>query len=230
VLVSLPLLLIVLIDRMHYQAVRHLLPAVPCLVVAAAAGLCGTIDRLVTRLGKPALAAGLALAVGLAGEGAVRAASANLHLAGTDTRTLALRWIEAHYPRGARVALEFYGPPLEKGHAPGPPPQPGGHPRFALHDTSILRYFGGEDRTEPSDPRRAVERFGPDVVVLDGWSDDRFYLPEAIRLHPRLSAQRRDFYRWVEQTFRLAHRVEGGEATRPGPTIRIFVKASLASP
>lgn len=223
VLVVLPLCILVLIDRMSYQAVRHLLPAVPCLLVAAAAALDAIARALATRAGHPeraALALGLVVAL-LGTEGVTRAARANVVLGARDTRTEALEWIERRWPRGAKIALEFYGPPVARARAPGAGPRP----KFQVHDTAVLRYFGGTDRREPQDPARAVRRFGPEIVVLDSWSGHRFFLPEARRLHPQLSAQRRAFYEWVESTFRLAHTVRE-RPDRPGPTLRIFVKRS----
>jgi hypothetical protein len=221
VVVLLPIALVILIDRMSYQAVRHLLPVVPCLLVAAAAALDAAARTVTTRTGRPAQAAiVLAAAVALLGaEGVARAARANVVLGAKDTRTEALEWIERRWPRGTKIALEFYGPPVARARTPGPGPRP----KFQAHDTAILRYFGGVDRREPQDPARAVERFRPEVVVLDSWSGHRFDLPEARRLHPRLSAQRRAFYDWVERTFQLAHTVRE-RRDRPGPTIRIFVK------
>lgn len=220
VLVVLPISIVVLIEGMSYQAVRHLLPAVPCLAIAAAAGLDELTRRAATRAGHPgraALALGVVIAL-LGTEGATRAARANLVLGAKDTRTEALEWIERRWPRGAKIALEFYGPPIARARTPGPGPRP----KFQAHDTAVLRYFGGTDRREPQDPARAVRRFGPEVVVLDSWSGHRFFLPEARRLHPRLSAQRREFYDWVESSFELVHTVPE-RADRPGPTLRIFV-------
>ncbi|MBI2893476.1 MAG: glycosyltransferase family 39 protein [Deltaproteobacteria bacterium] len=229
VLVALPIAIILLIDRMHYQAVRHLLPAVPCLAIAAAAGLVALVDGACRRLGRPSVAAlaTIIVAVALAGEGGARAARANQELAREDSRTIALGWLERRYPRGAKVALEFYGPPLVKARTPSRGAD--GRPRFALHDTAILRYFGGDDRREPSDPKRAIQRFAPDAIVLDGWSGHRFYLDEARRHHPRLSAQRRELYRWIESSYRLATTIRGEDSGRQGPTIRIFTARS-ASP
>jgi 4-amino-4-deoxy-L-arabinose transferase-like glycosyltransferase len=221
VLVVMPFCILGLIQGMSYQAVRHLLPAVPCLTIAAAVALDDIVRRVATRAGHPgraALVLGVIVAL-LGAEGVTRAARANFVLGAKDTRTEALEWIERRWPRGAKLALEFYGPPVTRARAPGPGPRP----RFQAHDTAVLRYFGGTDRREPHDPARAVQRFGPEVVVLDSWSGHRFFLPEARRLHPRLSAQRREFYDWVESTFRLVHTIPEGP-DRPGPTLRIFVR------
>jgi hypothetical protein len=187
VLVVLPISIVVLIEGMSYQAVRHLLPAVPCLTIAAAVVLDDIVRRVATRAGHPgraALALGVIVAL-LGTEGVTRAARANVVLGAKDTRTEALEWIEGRWPRGAKVALEFYGPPVTRARAPGPAGS--SRPR---HRCCGAR---GTDR-EPQDPP-ARSSGSPEVVVSTPGAGTASSCRRR-RLHPQRETKR--LY-WVER-------------------------------
>jgi hypothetical protein len=107
------------------RADRYILAILPLALVAAAVTLYAVaalgLARRSSRAGKRRLGAGLsprvswALGIGLAALLLVFDLprwAAHARQLGPDSRTLALRWVEANVPAGSLLAVESYGPPL----------------------------------------------------------------------------------------------------------------------
>jgi hypothetical protein len=121
-LLSLPLILFVITGTMKAYATRYLLPITAFFILIAALFL----DELLAWIGaglrkikRPALPA-WAVATVLVLAALVFIAPSILQVARyddsitrTDTRTVAKNWVEANIPKGSRIALEMYGPPLD---------------------------------------------------------------------------------------------------------------------
>lgn len=118
-------------------------------------------------------------------------------LAETDTRLLARQWILEHLPRGARVAREFYAPPLleEDGFEVL-------EEDFSLSDTP-LRWYCDYD--------------WPYLLI-----SSRNYAPYFEDDDPRFAPQRR-WYRQLRRRARLLKRFPGREAGEHHPTVEVYL-------
>jgi len=107
------------VSSWHALMDRYLLPIVPVLIVLAVracAALAGApvFRRRALRVAVVAAAAALLLgAIVLPARASIRYSRS---LSGTDVRTVAKDWLEAHLPANAVIAEEQYGPPLVPRH------------------------------------------------------------------------------------------------------------------
>ncbi|MCB9514270.1 MAG: glycosyltransferase family 39 protein [Candidatus Latescibacteria bacterium] len=107
----LPYLLVVNTWTLHAE--RYLLPALPLLLLFAAAGAKALLDLPRLRAFAAPARAGLAAALLLAAAApSLLAYPGYLRSIGSDTRATSTRWIEANVPRGSLVVSELYGPEL----------------------------------------------------------------------------------------------------------------------
>jgi 4-amino-4-deoxy-L-arabinose transferase-like glycosyltransferase len=107
-LVAVPVLYFALIAAYPSRAERNLIIVLPCACLLAA-DICG---RIVRRLAPAAADAGLfgVIVVAIAAPGILGCVQHDRRLALPDTRTLALRWVEANVPAGVHIAREEYTP------------------------------------------------------------------------------------------------------------------------
>lgn len=145
----------------------------------------------------------------------------------TDTRTLALEWIEENIPAGARLAVQWYGPPL----ATRDDPEPG---TTQTYDVTMLYPFSKEPERFTLDYYR---QNGFDYLVI---SSHVYKIPFA---DEALNQARKNFYMDLMTSARLVAEFKpyDGEQEpayifeqmwgpiislydldRPGPTIKIF--------
>ncbi len=123
VLLSYPLAQFGLISLWGARATRYLLPLAPFFALIGAVFL----DRLLTWGGRklaPEGARRKQRAVWTAGSclliaaiiapSAIRLGKLDAALAGLDSRTRAKEWIEYNIPKGTRIAIESYGPPISR--------------------------------------------------------------------------------------------------------------------
>ena len=103
------------VSSWHALMDRYLLPIVPVLIMLAMRA-CATLAAvpLVRRraLRVAVVAAAAALLLGAIVMPARASISYSRSLSGTDVRTVAKDWLEAHLPANAVIAEEQYGPPL----------------------------------------------------------------------------------------------------------------------
>jgi hypothetical protein len=113
VLLSLPIVMYLMIGRQKMYFARFILPIVPVLMVLAAAFLQIVITRFVTSR-KNVLLSLMAGAILVTLQPLVNVVRHNYLLEKLDTRTLAMQWIEANIPSGAKIAVDWpmHGPPL----------------------------------------------------------------------------------------------------------------------
>jgi 4-amino-4-deoxy-L-arabinose transferase-like glycosyltransferase len=125
ILFSYPLVLFILIVTWKARATRYLFPMAPFFILIGAVFL----DAVVAAIGRKIAPAGadrkrriafagvsVFLVAGILAPSALRLAKFDAALAGTDSRTRAKEWIDYNIPKGARIALESYGPPISREH------------------------------------------------------------------------------------------------------------------
>jgi len=92
----------------------YLTPALPAIAVLAGGALEGVLRRVARALGAPAGATVSAAAVALAVLAVIPSVRFGTAIASPDTRTLAKIWVEREVPAGAGIAVEEYGPVLNR--------------------------------------------------------------------------------------------------------------------
>ena len=124
ILLSYPVVLLVIIGGWKTRATRYFLPLAPFFILLAA-GFADTAgrwiaSRLIPRLknvrwgGAAAVVLPLALGAVAVAPSALQTLRYDRSVAQTETRTQAKNWIEFNLPRGAKVAMESYGPPITR--------------------------------------------------------------------------------------------------------------------
>ncbi|MCX6566888.1 MAG: glycosyltransferase family 39 protein [Candidatus Aminicenantes bacterium] len=123
VLLSYPLVQFAMVSLWGTRATRYLLPLAPFFALIGAVFL----DRLLARGDRKfapdganqerrtvwAVVSCLLIAAIIA-PSAIRLGKLDAALAGPDSRTRAKEWIEYNIPKGARIAMEMYGPPISR--------------------------------------------------------------------------------------------------------------------
>ncbi|MCZ6594628.1 MAG: glycosyltransferase family 39 protein [Bacteroidetes bacterium] len=240
-LISFPILLYVLHGNMSYKAMRHLLPALPFLVAAAAVLLDALITKWLVGFRKQHIALSLCTTV-IVVPMIIDVLQYDFFLTKTDTRTLAAEWIEKNIRPGAKIAVDFYypqvynrnkifstiGPRLSK-HSTivsisDPNIDNDTVRQYELYDTNYLDFFWGPDRRIEKGPVQMITAESIEYVITDSWTSFRFYSKSALKKYPILCKQRQKYYTWVEENFNLLKELVGDEAKTPGPTIRIYKK------
>jgi hypothetical protein len=212
---SLPVALYLFLGRQQMFFSRFILPAIPCLCLAAAVLLADLAEALTTF--RRSLAAAIpVVALLLVLQPGWRMIRLDRLLLQTDTRALAAAWIQGHLSPDTRMVSEPYGPQLDSPWA------------IQVTDTDGLW-----NRKSSLDTYR---NNGTQVLITSSFISDR------VLLDPQRQEQRVAFYRSVEQeatllaTFSpfphtpppfLFDDVYGpwvylDERERPGPIIRIY--------
>jgi len=122
----------------------------------------------------------------------------------TDTRVVAHRWIEAHVPLGARIAVEPSTPPVD--------PRP----------TVELTLPGPGRPADPNRDLRALREQGVEFVLVTGAVADR-----VLAASSSYPAEAR-FYRALEKRGARVLRVDGGGGLR-GPWVALYRIGASAS-
>jgi hypothetical protein len=121
-LLSLPVILFLVTGTMKSYATRYLLPITAFFILIAALFLdelltwIGTGLRRIKRPALPSWAVATVLVVAalvFIAPSVLQVARYDDSITRTDTRTVAKNWVEANIPKGSRIALEMYGPPLD---------------------------------------------------------------------------------------------------------------------
>lgn len=200
------------------RADRYLLPAVPAVMLIAAAWLVALFESR-TRSRADSRDALVLVALCLLTDGSRFAAHARV--LGPDTRTVSKRWIERNLPSGSMVILEPYGPEL-----------PGPLARLAAgvggHDPGGVQFWTLEIPMFQVEAERSAVFYDPrlypqaDAWVVTGAVRDR-YLAEPARF-PVQSA----FYRWLAAEWREVARFR--LATGSGPEIVVYSNPAFDVP
>ena len=211
VVASLPLGLLVVLGAQHLYFARFLLPALPAIVVAAAAAL----DWLFVL--QPL--AGLAAVLVVGWPSLVEVARFDTLLTREDTRTVARDWIATNLPHG--VALAVDSPPL------GPPLRGGGAQRVLVADTSALFDVALSDYRARGVQYVVVSSFTSEARAIDASREARrqaFYaaLPHEASMveqfRPYAGEREPPFvYDQIYAPFTALDQLE-----RPGPTVTIY--------
>ena len=210
------------------KADRYLAPVIPVLAVLAGCGLAG-LSRLAERRGWPRPAA---IAMGTAAALLVCAVPFKgyptlLARARPDTRTLALRWMEANLPAGSFILSEYFGPDLLRP-ATLLPLDPaiedrllsgaGRRPVFAVQ---ILPLF--QSRPELSAAFYHLDLHpDADYILISDSVRSRY------RREPARFATQLGFYREVERSWLPVRVFEPGP--NPGPRLALFANPQPGPP
>jgi len=232
ILVAFPVLHYLLHGNMSYKAMRHLLPAIPFLVVSASILLDFISNFFVKEKMKNTVLAGCALAVALP---MVLDSFQQGHLmTQKNTRTLASEWIEKNITPKTKIAVEYYYPQVfnsnENFPTIGPRAKDGteGVKDYKYYDTQYLNFFWGPDRVIDNDPVQIIVENEIEYVIVDSWTSGRFYRASVMEKYPLISRQRRNFYDWIGINGDLLAKFS--PQNQPGPTIKIYkVKSNLAN-
>jgi hypothetical protein len=123
ILLSYPLIQFAMVATWKARATRYLFPMAPFFVLIGAVFLdylLGRGDRRFAPVGADRkrriawAAASVLLIAAVIAPSAIRVAKFDAALAGPDSRTRAREWIEYNIPKGTRIALEEYGPPISR--------------------------------------------------------------------------------------------------------------------
>jgi len=124
ILFSFPLLLFLIIGSWKTMATRYFLPLVPFLALIGANFLDIILSKIAAFLSK--LSSKLALLINrkevltwlivifFISSPGLKVIKFNYSLTQKDTRTIAKRWIEINIPKGTKIALEMYCPPISR--------------------------------------------------------------------------------------------------------------------
>lgn len=200
-LLSFTLLTYFMFEYVAYKAIRHLLPIVPFLMVAAALAL----ESIAVRLSRQAerrnavlLGMVLALAVAQAG----RSGRYFSGLAKPDPRTISRAWILQNIPAHSRIMTESFPPALP-------------NCRDARPDSSRCYHLSSLKLTS----RRlnltpefisALRDSGAQYYLADGFSRVFFDWKHSYKKYPQVVQERKQFFAWLEanakrlQTFKPA--------------------------
>jgi len=121
VLLSLPVTMYALMGRQQMYFARFVLPMVPALLVLGAS----LLEKIPTSLAnsrRSAIAGLIVGALAFTAQPLTSSLRSDYLVTQTDTRTLAKRWIETHFSKGARIAVDWrtHGPPLSTPDLPKP--------------------------------------------------------------------------------------------------------------
>jgi hypothetical protein len=206
---------------------RYALPLVPLMALWAAELLLWTSGLIGQRVGhKAVIPAALLLTAAIASISATNLARHNWLLTQTDTRTLALRWIEAHVPASTRIAVQWYGPPLST----ADDPEPGA---TRVYDVKQVDPFDTRPETYDLNTYRDA---GFAYLVINSWSTSfrhrdpeqnrlrrQFFdalgsLPVAAQFSSGVDGQKPPFvFEQIYGPYNALFMIE-----RPGPTITIY--------
>lgn len=226
VILSLPIAIFLIAGRQEMFFARFILPAVPALLILAAAVAEKVVSTLFVRTRAAAVATAV-LTLLLVTPSLLSDVRFDHLLSQTDTRTLAKEWVEANVPVGSKIALDWqtHGPPL----AAGDRAVPGAHREFDVH------IVGGTGLSEHSTAWYRENGF--DYLISSSFiSDISLTVPEQ-------DQARRAFYASLPEELELVRTIDptatGVDAPfifdeiygpavslwrreRPGPTIGIY--------
>jgi hypothetical protein len=133
---SLPVAFAIVMGRQELFFARFLLPALPCLILLAAAAVDALLAWL-SRRGAPAWV-GVLTVLGVTAQPLAASIRYDWLLLRDDTRTLAKRWFEREVPSGSRVVVEWrdYSPQL------GTPERRAADGSSATYDVHSLEFDG----------------------------------------------------------------------------------------
>jgi hypothetical protein len=211
VVASLPVGLLAVLGAQHLYFARFLLPAVPAIVVTAAAAL----DRLCALYP----VAGLAAALVVGSPSLIDVARFDSLLAREDTRTLARDWIATNLPAGALLAVD--SAPL------GPPLSPDGQHQVLVADTAALFDLAPAEYRARGVEYLVVSSFTAEVHAIDPAREARrqaFYV--ALPREASVVGEFRPYGGEREPPF-VYDQIYGpfnalDQFDRPGPTVTIY--------
>ena len=223
VILVFPIVLYLLVGRLNYKALRHLMMAIPFFLIISAETL-----RILTH--KFDKRAGLPIAIILFGIGIVipqiqKSLSYDLAMQETDTRTIAKDWIESNIPAGAKIGVDEFSPPLLsrldlnlKLISKSP------YYRHVYDEYGLVpRMFAhGKQRTADHNPTEYILNNGIEYLVLDSFSRAKYRWKYTVKKYPKVANDRKMFYRWVKENCELLRRFRPQNQFDIHPEIEIY--------
>jgi hypothetical protein len=222
-LIVLPLTMYMVLGKMNYKAMRHVLPMVPFLHIIAAKVL-ELFGNLLQGIKFKKLVVVLLVAVVIIPQG-IKSFRYDTALLQTDTRTLLKTWIEKNLPAYTSIGTEEFGPSLLS--------------EWDLnlnlikrspHYKNIYKVYGlvpgmfahGGRFCKSHSPINFIMKNNIQYIILDSFTRARYTWPISREKNPDAVRSRKLFYLWVKEHGELVKIIKPENDFNISPALEVY--------
>jgi hypothetical protein len=222
-LIIFPILMYLIVGRMSYKAMRHLLPMVPFLLLIAAELMSFLIQKIQQK--KIQFFALVVCSAMVILPQASKSLQYDMALRQSDTRNLMKDWIESNVPEGSKIGMEEFGPPLlsvddlnfnviKKSSAY--------KKSFEIYGLKPGMFVFANKRTNDHNAVDYLTGNEIKLVVLDSFTRSIYGWPFSRKRNPKVVDDRMQFYQWIREHGKLLHKVTPSIDLNICPTLEIY--------